>query len=41
MRGGSWLDYPADLRTAKREYFPPDDRDGDIGFRVVLAPPVD
>lgn len=41
MRGGSWLDYPGDLRTAKREYFAPDDRDGDIGFRVVLAPPID
>lgn len=41
MRGGSWLDYPGDLRTGKREYFPPDDRDGDIGFRIVLAPPVE
>jgi len=41
MRGGSWLDYPGDLRTAKRDYFAPDDRDGDIGFRVVLAPPLE
>ncbi|WP_300453271.1 SUMF1/EgtB/PvdO family nonheme iron enzyme [Accumulibacter sp.] len=41
MRGGSWLDYPGDLRAAKREYFAPDDRDGDIGFRIVLAPPLD
>ncbi len=41
MRGGSWLDYPGDLRTAKREYFAPEDRDGDIGFRVVLALPLE
>lgn len=37
LRGGSWLDFPGDLRAAKRDYFPPGDRDGDIGFRVVLA----
>jgi formylglycine-generating enzyme required for sulfatase activity len=39
LRGGSWLDFPGDLRTAKREEFSPDDRDGDIGFRVVRAAP--
>ena len=37
MRGGSWLDFPGNLRATKREEFSPDDRDGDIGFRVVLA----
>lgn len=41
LRGGSWLDFPGDLRTAKREEFSPDDRDGDIGFRVVLATAAD
>lgn len=41
LRGGSWLDFPAELRAAKREYFTPDDRDGDIGFRVVLAAPLE
>jgi len=41
LRGGSWLDFPGDLRTAKREEFSPDDRDGDIGFRVVLAAPLE
>ncbi|MEF8725034.1 hypothetical protein E4Q23_08090 [Candidatus Accumulibacter phosphatis] len=41
LRGGSWLDFPGDLRTGKREEFSPDDRDGDIGFRVVLAPPLE
>ncbi|WP_291992043.1 SUMF1/EgtB/PvdO family nonheme iron enzyme [Candidatus Accumulibacter sp. ACC003] len=41
LRGGSWLDFPGDLRSAKRDYFSPDDRDGDIGFRVVLADPLE
>jgi hypothetical protein len=41
LRGGSWLDFPGDLRTGKREEFSPDDRDGDIGFRVVLAAPLE
>ncbi|HRI90293.1 MAG: SUMF1/EgtB/PvdO family nonheme iron enzyme [Candidatus Accumulibacter sp.] len=41
LRGGSWLDFPGDLRAAKREEFSPDDRDGDIGFRVVLAAPLE
>ncbi len=41
LRGGSWLDFPGDLRTAKRDYFSPDDRDGDIGFRIVLAGPLE
>lgn len=39
LRGGSWLDFPGDLRCGRREAFPPDERDGDIGFRIVLAPP--
>ena len=39
LRGGSWLDFPGDLRCGRREAFPPDERDGDIGFRIVLAQP--
>ncbi len=39
LRGGSWLDFPGDLRCGRRESFPPDERDGDIGFRIVLAQP--
>ena len=41
LRGGSWLDFPGDLRCGRRESFPPDERDGDIGFRIVLAAPLD
>ncbi|EXI69278.1 MAG: Serine/threonine-protein kinase pkn1 [Candidatus Accumulibacter adjunctus] len=39
LRGGSWLDFPGDLRCSRREAFPPGERDGDIGFRIVLAQP--
>lgn len=39
LRGGSWGNLPADLRSAKRSSsFPEDGRNTGIGFRVVLAP---
>ena len=38
IRGGSWLTYPEDCRSAKR-LIVPDDRFHFLGFRVVLVPP--
>jgi formylglycine-generating enzyme required for sulfatase activity len=37
-RGGSWYGSPLDCRGSYRSYWPPTYRDGDIGFRLVLAP---
>ena len=34
-RGGSWDDYPDDLRSAVRKHQPVDQRRNDVGFRVV------
>lgn len=34
-RGGSWDDYPDDLRIAVRKRLPPDVRRSDVGFRLV------
>jgi len=35
LRGGSWVDYPGDLRSAVRYGLNPDYRDLDVGFRVA------
>ncbi|MEC4815163.1 MAG: formylglycine-generating enzyme family protein [Scytonema sp. PMC 1069.18] len=37
LRGGSWYDYPRYCRSACRDYYVPDVRGGDIGFRVVVS----
>ena len=38
LRGGSWLNVPMFCRSAERYGYNPDDRNKDIGFRVVLVP---
>ncbi len=38
MRGGSYLQSQGDVRTAVRDWFPPDTRDRTSGFRIVIAP---
>ena len=35
LRGGSWLYYPADLRSANRDWGTPDVRGGNSGFRLA------
>jgi formylglycine-generating enzyme required for sulfatase activity len=35
LRGGSWLDFPDDLRSANRYAAPPEDRVSSVGFRVA------
>ena len=35
IRGGSWGDYPQDLRAAVRSRFGPSNRFNAIGFRLV------
>jgi formylglycine-generating enzyme required for sulfatase activity len=37
-RGGSWDDYPDDLRTAVRKRLAADTRRNDVGFRLVSTP---
>lgn len=39
IRGGSWDYVPRDYRSAARFFINPDDRDSDIGFRVVCESP--
>ena len=39
LRGGSWFDVPGYLRSAFRSGSYPDDRDPNLGFRVVCRPP--
>ncbi|MEM1240396.1 MAG: formylglycine-generating enzyme family protein [Cyanobacteria bacterium P01_H01_bin.26] len=39
LRGGSWVNYPQDCRSACRDNARPGNRDLIIGFRVVSAPP--
>ena len=34
VRGGGWYDGAQDCRSADRDYGPPDDRGGDLGFRL-------
>ena len=38
LRGGSWLSFPGDCRSAPRGLGRPDFADGLIGFRVVCLP---
>lgn len=38
-RGGSWIKYPRNCRSAYRNYGNPDDRDFNLGFRVVCCAP--
>ncbi len=38
VRGGSWIDNDWFARCAFRNWFDPDDRLYDIGFRVILSP---
>jgi formylglycine-generating enzyme required for sulfatase activity len=40
VRGGSWLDYPADARVVSRLRCYPVDRDIAIGFRLLCACPI-
>ena len=37
LRGGSWVNPPADCRSAYRSSTSPDNRDSNIGFRVVCS----
>jgi formylglycine-generating enzyme required for sulfatase activity len=39
LRGGSWFSIPVYVRSADRHRNAPDDRDNNMGFRVVLAAP--
>ena len=41
LRGGSWYGKPRYCRAADRDYNPPADRDGYIGFRVCCAAPIE
>jgi formylglycine-generating enzyme required for sulfatase activity len=41
IRGGGCLSPPEDCRSAKRDKLVPEKRDMGVGFRVVLAPPID
>jgi formylglycine-generating enzyme required for sulfatase activity len=36
-RGGSWDDFPEELRSARRTRLKPDVRRNDTGFRVALT----
>jgi formylglycine-generating enzyme required for sulfatase activity len=38
VRGGAFFDSPDDLRSARRVYAQPEDRDPDLGFRCVRGP---
>jgi len=40
-RGGSWLYSASNCRSANRDDYGPNNRCSDIGFRVVLAPPIE
>ncbi len=37
LRGGSWYDYPAYVRSADRSGLEPGDRDGILGFRLAFV----
>lgn len=39
LRGGSWGNFPSDVRSATRNYFSPADRSVDIGFRLARTLP--
>jgi formylglycine-generating enzyme required for sulfatase activity/phage replication-related protein YjqB (UPF0714/DUF867 family) len=38
-RGGSWLSFPKDCRSAYRDWLGSDSRSGHLGFRVCCSPP--
>jgi formylglycine-generating enzyme required for sulfatase activity len=38
LRGGSWVNYPANCRSARRNHYIPASRNDRVGFRVVLRP---
>ena len=38
LRGGSWLDFPGNCRSASRIHALPDDALNYVGFRVVCLP---
>ena len=38
LRGGSWVDYPRDLRSADRNWIVAEDRHAHSGFRVARTP---
>ena len=38
LRGGNWLNFARDCRSAFRSHAGPADRDDDIGFRLVFVP---
>ncbi|MBW4427139.1 MAG: SUMF1/EgtB/PvdO family nonheme iron enzyme [Nostoc desertorum CM1-VF14] len=40
LRGGSWDDFPGACRSAERDRFAHDNRNNDVGFRVVVAAPL-
>lgn len=39
LRGGSWIDYPRNCRSASRDLYKPSDRFNSLGFRVSCEPP--
>lgn len=39
VRGGSWIDGPRACRSASRHYFPPDNANYSVGFRVGCGAP--
>jgi hypothetical protein len=39
LRGGSWNNNPRNVRCANRNRNNPDNRNNNIGFRVLLVPP--
>jgi formylglycine-generating enzyme required for sulfatase activity len=39
LRGGSWVDFPQDLRSAYRYYNPPGGRNDVVGFRLARTLP--
>jgi formylglycine-generating enzyme required for sulfatase activity len=39
LRGGSWGSFPLECRSAFRQFFSPDVRFPDVGFRVCALPP--
>ncbi|MGB3573412.1 MAG: SUMF1/EgtB/PvdO family nonheme iron enzyme, partial [Phormidesmis sp.] len=39
VRGGSWIPYPGDCRSASRSFDTPDSRSDYIGFRVSCSVP--
>ncbi len=41
IRGGGWLSPPSDCRSATRDSVVPEKKDNGIGFRIVLAPPIE